>query len=158
MKITLLTLVLALSFSSAKAQRNEPSKSKAEIPTLAFCDLLRHQEVYAGKEVRFRALYISRFELSAFSHSNCESEEYYTWAEFDYDSIKSSTKPEILKRFEHLMNRDPEEQYVFFNTELLVTGVLDKSESGHGHLGMYRFLVSVKSIEDIGETKKFDPK
>jgi hypothetical protein len=158
MKITLLTLLLALSFASVKAQKNTTSKPKSEIPTVAFCDLLRNRELYAGKEVRFRALYISMFEMSALSLSSCESEEYFTWAQFDYDSIKSSSKPEILERLDHLMNRDAAEQYVVFNTELLMTAVSDKSETGHGHLGMYRFLVTVKSIEDIGETKKFESK
>lgn len=152
-KITLLTLVLVLSFPTAKAQKNEPSKPKSEIPTVAFCDLLRKHEMYAGKEVRFRAVYILTFELSAFSRSDCEKDE-YSWVEFDHASMRSSTKPEKLKKFDRMMMRYVDDQWATFNTEMLVTGILDNSESGHGHLDRYRFSVKVNSIEDIGETKK----
>jgi hypothetical protein len=55
-----------------------------------------------------------------------------------------------------MMTRYLDDAWVIFNTELLVTGILDNSKEGYGHLGMYRFLVTVKSIEEIGETKKIN--
>jgi hypothetical protein len=156
MKIRLLTLLLVLSFIPAQAQKREPSKSKSEIPTLAYCEMARHPDLYVGEEVRFRALYSSVFETSAFSNSDCKGEEYMAWAEFDDGSINSSTKPEIYKKFGEMMSRDMKEMWVTFNTEMLVTGVLDNSRDGYGHMGAYRFLVTVKSIEEMGETKKID--
>ena len=55
-----------------------------------------------------------------------------------------------------MMIRDYREAWVIYNTEMLVRGVLDNSKVGYGHLGMYRFLVTVKSVEEMGETEKID--
>jgi hypothetical protein len=156
MKITLFALMLVLSFIPAKAQKSESSKQKSEIPTVAYCELLRHPNLYVGKVLRFRALYTSVYEMSTFSCSDCKGDEYMAWVEFDDGSVKSSTKPETHKKFRDMMTRHIDDIWVIFNTELLVTGILDNSKAGYGHLGMYRFLVTVKSIEEIGETKKID--
>ncbi len=45
---------------------------------------------------------------------------------------------------------------------MLVTGIFDGSDTGHGRLGEYRFMVTVKNVEEISETEKtktpgFDP-
>ena len=156
MKLTLLTLVLALSFIPAKAQKSESFKQKSEIPTVAYCEMLRHPDLYVGRVVRFRVLYTSVFEMSAFSCSDCKGDEYRSWVEFDDGSVKSSTKPEIHKKFREMMTRYVDDVWVIFNTELLVTGILDNSKAGYGHLGTYRFLITVKSIEEMGETNKID--
>ena len=156
MKITFLTLLLALSSIPAKAQKSEPPKPKPEIPTVSYCEMVKYPDSYAGKEVRFRALFTYVFEMSAFSHKDCKGDELMAWVKFDFDSIESSTKPDIHKKFRKMMMRDYREAWVIYNTEMLVTGVLDNSKAGYGHLGMYRFLVTVKSVEEMEETEKID--
>ncbi len=55
-----------------------------------------------------------------------------------------------------MMTRYADEMWVIFKTELVVTAILDNSKAGYGHMGMYRFLARVKSIEKVGKTKKID--
>ncbi len=48
-------------------------------------------------------------------------------------------------------------------TEMLVTGIFHGDDKGYGHLGEYRFMVTVKNVEEISETEKtkmpgFDPR
>jgi hypothetical protein len=93
MKKSLFTLALALSFIPAQAQESESAKQKSEIPTVAYWGMLRRPDLYAGKVVRFRALYTSVFEMSAFSCSECKGDDYRAWVEFDAGSVKSSLPP-----------------------------------------------------------------
>ena len=55
-----------------------------------------------------------------------------------------------------MMTRYMDDRWVIFNTEMLVIAVLDNSKAGYGHMGMYRFLATVKSVEKVGKTKKID--
>jgi hypothetical protein len=157
--VKLITLAFIISFwcypIEAQPSQVEQLQQTSKIPTVEFCEMLRHPNLYARKEVRVRALYTLVFEVSAFSSSDCKNDEYLTWVEFD-NSVERSTEPEILKKFRKQMIRYMDERWVIFDTELLVTGLLDNAEAGYGHLGMYRFLFTVKSIEKVGKTKKID--
>lgn len=154
MKLYSLIIVLLLSWLPALAQSNKSVES-SDIPTITFCDLIQNPDLYHGKEVRFRATYLANFEVAAFGDSNCTTKENRTWAEFDGVSIKASSKSEIYQKVEEQIlcgrcgvDKDWRE------TEMLVTGIFDGSDTGHGRLGKYRFMVTVKNVEEISETKK----
>lgn len=159
MRISLLTLIFLLSLFSAKAQKSEVPQSTPAIPTVAFCDLLRNPELYHGKEVRFRAILSSGFEVSALSHPDCAGEEkFLTWVEFDR-SVYSSSKPEVLEKFREAFCcryvDDP--QWIMKRTDLLATGIFYKpNEEGYGHTNIYRNLVILKRIEEVGVPKEID--
>ena len=156
MRIVLSTVLLFLSLIPSQAQGSNSHKAKADIPTVPYCEIFRHPNLYVGKEIRFRALYTSVFEMSAFSSAQCKGDSYMAWVDFEHTSIASSTKPKTYQRFERMMNRYFDETWVVFNTEMVVTAIFDNSKAGYGHMGMYRFLARVKTIEKVGKTKKID--
>jgi len=163
MKITLLTLVVLFNVVAVKAQNKESAKSSSDVSGVAFCDLLRDPTRYDGKEVRFRAIYLADFELAAFHSDSCSDKKNRTWAEFDQVAIAKSSRPEILEKLKEqvyccLWGGDN----YWRETDMLLTGVFHSSREDYGHLGQYRFMIIVKSVEEISATKKtkwpgFDP-
>jgi hypothetical protein len=156
-------LVLFLSLLPIEAQNNKPNPAASVIPTVGFCDLINRPDAYDGKRVKFRAKYLSTFEASAFVDSDCTDREHLTWVEFDRSAIEVSSSPKVLRKVQ-------EQIYCCMyaglsysrHTEMLVTGVFHSSEGKYGHDSMYRFMVEVKKIEEIGETEQikvpgFDP-
>ena len=154
MKLYPLIIVLLLSGLPILAQNNKSPES-LNIPTITFCDLIQNPDLYDGKEVRFRAKYLANFEVAAFGDPNCTTKENRTWAEFDGTSIKASSKPEIYQKVEEqiLCGRCGGDNY-WRETEMLVTGIFHGSDIGYGRLGEYRFMVTVKHVEEISETEK----
>ena len=162
MKIYILIIVLLLSVLPISAQNNRPATA-SDIPTITFCDLIQNPDLYDGKEVRFRAKYLASFEVAAFGDPSCTTKENRTWAEFDGTSIKASSKPEIYGKVEEqiLCGRCGTDKD-WRETEMLVTGIFHARGIGYGHLGEYRFMVTVNNVEEIRETEKtktpgFDP-
>ena len=152
MKIYSLIIVLLLNLLPVLAQNNK-SIEALDIPTIAFCHLIQSPDLYHGKEVRFRAKYLANSKVAAFGDPYCSAKETRTWAEFDGASIKASSKLEIYQKVEEqiLCGRCGVDKE-WRETEILVTGIFDGSDTGHGRLGRYRFMVTVKSVEEIGET------
>ena len=134
--------------------QNNRSIEPLNIPTVIFCDLIQRPDLYDGKEVRFRAKYLANSRVAAFGDPYCTAKENRTWVEFDGTSIKASSKAETYQKVEEqiLCGRCGAEKD-WRETELLVTGVFDASDTGHGRLSRYRFRVTVKSVEEIGETQ-----
>ena len=154
MKIYSLTIMLALSLVLVPAQ-SKKSPESTDIPIIAFCELVQNPAVYNGREVRFRARYIASHEVAAFGDPNCTTRENRTWAEFDGISIKAESKPEIFKKLEEqILCGKCGEDKEWRETEMLVTAVFNAEDTGHGFLGEYRFMVTVKNIEEISETAK----
>ena len=161
MKIYSSIILLLLSMIPAFAQNNRPASS--DIPTITFCDLIQNPDLYNEKEVRFRAKYLANAEVAVFGDTNCSSKENRTWAEFDGVSIKATSRPEIYQKVkEQILCGSCGADNHWRETEMLVTGIFNGSDTGHGRLGAYRFLVTVKTVEEIRETEKartpgFDP-
>src|SRR3954469_2572030 len=148
MKIYSLIIMLLLSLFPAFAQNNRPASS--DVLTITFCDLIQNPDLYHGKEVRFRAKYLANSEVAVFGELNCSSKENRTWAEFDGVSIKATSKPEIYQKMEEqiLCGKCGDDNY-WHETEMLVTGIFNGSDIGHGRFGKYRFMVTVMSVEEI---------
>ena len=154
MKIYLLIILLLTGILPAKAQSDGPAVS-SDIPTITFCDLIRSPDLYHEKDVRFRARYLANAKVAAFGDPNCTIKENRTWAEFDGISIKASAKPAILEKVEgQILCGSCGADDHWRETEMLVTGTFDGSDTGHGRMGKYRFKVTVRSVEEIGETEQ----
>jgi len=154
MKIWLSIIVLLLSVLPSLAQNNRSAES-SDIPAITFCDLIQNPDLYDGKEVRFRAKYLANSEVGAFGDPNCTSKENRTWAEFDGASIKANSEPGIYQVVEErILCGKCEADDHWRETEMLLTGIFNGSDMGHGRFGEYRFMVTVKKVEEIGETEK----
>jgi hypothetical protein len=158
MKISWIFLAICINALPANITNTRDIQSKSDASVISFCDLLRNPDCYDGKEVKFRAKYVSTFEVSAFVDRNCVDEGNNMWVDFDRSSINVSTKPKVLQKVR-------EQVYCCMwaglsyirETEMLVTGVFHKSnKEGYGHDNKYRFLVVVKNIEEIGNTEKIN--
>src|SRR5688572_1250774 len=72
-------------------------KTPQEIPTVAFCDLVKNASLYEGKVVRVKASYYVQFEASEMSDSLCDQ---VAWVNFDRE-IEKSTEPKLWKQFDN---------------------------------------------------------
>jgi len=149
--ITLICWVVAIAQSSSHTS----SRQRTDAYNVAFCDLLKQSDKYDGKIVRFRAKYISTFEVSALVDGNCTDKDNRVWADFDRESVKCFTLPDVLKKVE-------EQVYCCMyadlssirETEMLVTGVfLKPNGQGYGHDNNYRFKFTIKSVQEVAATK-----
>jgi hypothetical protein len=154
MKTYTLLLALLLTILPVQAQNNKPIEA-SNIPTVTFCDLIHNPDLFDGQEVRFRATYLSNAKVAAFVDRNCMAKDKRTWAEFDGISIKASTTPEIFEKIEkQILCGKCGDDNNWRETEMLVTGIFHGDDIGHGRLGKYRFMVTVKKVEVIGDTGK----
>lgn len=148
--------MLLVSLLPAVAQNNRSASS--DIPFITFCDLIQNPDLYHEREVRFRAKYLANSEAAAFGDPNCSSKENRTWAEFDGLSIEATSKPEIYQKVkDQILCGSCGADNHWRETEMLVTGIFNGSDIGHGRLGAYRFVVTVKTVEEISETEKSEP-
>jgi hypothetical protein len=83
------------------------------------------------------------------------AKEKRTWAEFDGISIKAAAPPEIFGKIEkQIFCGKCGDDNNWRETEMLVIGIFHGDDIGHGRLGKYRFMVTVKNVEEIGDTVK----
>jgi hypothetical protein len=163
MKTYALLLALSLAVLPSSAQSNKPAEA-SNIPTVAFCDLVNNPDVFDGTEVKFRATYLANSKVAAFVDQNCLAKDKRTWAEFDGISIKASAPPEVFEKLEkQILCGKCGDDNDWRETEMLVRGIFHGGDTGHGRLGRYRFMVSVKHVEEIGdtvqtETTRFGPR
>src|SRR5262249_39676107 len=153
-------------FTFSPHQEHTIHSKKSE---LILCDLIRDSKLYDGKEIRFRATYLSTFEHSAFVDGRCTDREHLTCVEFDNAKIEASTTPEVLEKVKAQILCCVYAGFAYFReTNVVVTGVFVSSPNRatsngkYGHDSMYRFLVTVKSVHKVEPTKTitmpgFDP-
>src|SRR5947207_14705388 len=65
--------------AAGNRQPDQPSSFSEEIPTVSFCDLLAHSELYKDRVVRVRAVYVANFESSVLYDARCTSKENRVW-------------------------------------------------------------------------------
>jgi hypothetical protein len=155
-RISFCFLIIFIGSVIATAQ---PSSGSARITTgvstIGFCELISKPDLYDGKQVTLRANYISTFEVSAFSDSNCADKDRRMWVEFDRASISDASEAAALKKL-------ADQIYCCMwaglseirETAMVVTGVFHKPNvRGYGHDNEYCYMISVKSVQEIGTTK-----
>ena len=154
MKIYALLLALFLNILPAAAQNNK-SIETTDILNVTLCDLVHNPDIFDGKEVRLRATYLSNSKVAAFVDQNCMAKDKQTWVEFDGISIKASAQSELYEKLEgQILCGKCGGDNKWRETEMLVTGIFHGDDTGHGRLGKYRFMMSVKNVEEIGATEK----
>ena len=153
MKIYTLMLALLLNIVPAPAQSNKPIEA-SDVLNVTLCDLVHNPEIFNGKEVRLRATYLFNSKVAAFVDQNCMAKDKQTWVEFDGISIKASAPSELYEKLEEqILCGKCGNDNKWRETEMLVTGIFHGDDSGHGRLGKYRFMFSVKNVEEIGITE-----
>ncbi len=100
-QILLGVVFLALSCLSVAGQEQKPPQ---EIPTVAYCDLVREPALYDNKVVRVTANYFVAFEGSIMRDFACDGKD--TWVEFDA-AIEKSTPRKIWKKFDRWTDASP---------------------------------------------------
>ena len=154
MKVYTLLLALLLNILPAPAQHNKPIEA-SDIPTVTLCDLVHNSDIFDGKEVRLRATYLANSKVAAFVDLNCLAKDKQTWVEFDGLSIKASAPSELYEKVvEQILCGQCGGDNKWRETEMLVTGIFHGGDMGHGRLGKYRFMVTVKNVEEIGMTEQ----
>ena len=117
-----------------------------DVPTVAFCDLLKNPQAYSGKVIRTRAVFSRRGE---------EVTEFYCpgylesgWVDFDLDEgYDTCTKPAADER----ITRHP-------TVGVVLTGrfVMAGPGEGFGHMGQWRYKLVVGCVEKADVISKHE--
>ena len=111
------------------------SNSK-DIPTVAYCDLIRNPDTYSGKLVRISAVYRFGFEWQEFYCLDCFEMETRTWVKFDDE--ESSCTRRVSKRLTKAWAG---------TFSMTVVGEFQSSRGRYGHENGYRYQFMVKCVE-----------
>ena len=111
----------------------------SDVPTVAYCDLIRNPKRYDDKLIRIRAIYRYGYEWSQFYCPGCLSEG-ETWVDFE-KSFKSCARSVVSKRI-------GDNGFKGRTVELLVVGKFYGSDVGYGHMNAYRFKFVVRCVEE----------
>ena len=133
--IILISCILLLTLGGSPAMTEEVTVS-SDIPTVDYCDLIRHAKDYDQKQIRIKAAYRVGYEWSEIYCPDCFNQKERTWVEFDSD-FESCTKSKIVK-----LVRDGER-----TLSVTVIGTFHSSARNYGHMGSYRFEFVVKCVE-----------
>ena len=152
---------LALSCLSITGQEQKPPQ---EIPTIAYCDLVREPIFYDNKVVRISVNYIAAFEGSIIRDSDCDGKD--TWVRFDA-KVKDATPRKIWKKFDRLTDTSPEYKNggVNYPSRLvkvtwigLFQGVKRAQKIGnltlplgYGHMNGFDFQFVVQKVETVSK-------
>jgi hypothetical protein len=77
MKLIFMLLVSTLTANGqSSVKSSKPANTASGIPTVEFCEVIRHPELYNGKQIRIKAIWLQTFEWSwlyAFGSDSCDS-------------------------------------------------------------------------------------
>lgn len=149
-------LVIAIGFIViALPSFAQTKKETDDVPTVAYCDLIREPARYDRKTVRVKVTYMNGFEISAMYNTGCDRKD--TWVEFD-SFYENATNPKMLKKFRKLAFS----KSIFKERRVEVTWVgqfqgLKRTQQlynetvsfGFGHLGGYDYQFNVLRVEDV---------
>jgi hypothetical protein len=159
---TLILLMLLLSMEPAHSFQ----KTKEEVPTVSYCDLIHNPEKYDKKTIRLKALYIRGFEVSALEDPECKSDK-SIWVEFDSAS-RQCTKAEIQKAYDKVFYPPRKKKKGMIEmpgperAELRVVGQFNGPKpgipigsegkrilTGYGHLNGFNYQFIIHCIEGV---------
>jgi hypothetical protein len=95
------TALLVLLAGNSFAQ-SPVSTTTADIPTVAYCDLIRNPSLYDHQVIRTKAYYVGGFEVSGLEDQRCDSRRSVHVA-FD-EPYKSHTKKSVLEDWDRIFN------------------------------------------------------
>ena len=162
--LIILALLAAPAQQSATTGKGDSRTLPTEVPTVGICSLYAKPKEYHGKRVRVRAEYHLGFEYSYLDDTSCKEFAIKStpfrignvvWAEFDPSALKSSTDPEVYKKFREQASVCCPDGWRDTRVDVVVTGKFSMASgeegSGFGHLGGYALRLSVERIEEVGE-------
>jgi hypothetical protein len=142
------------------ARKKDQSTPSSNPITVAYCDLLRHPDSYDRKLIRVKAIYSSHFEMRALRDPSCSQDFLWTWVDFD-DQNATCTKEEVLRSFEAAVDsKSPARiEEDLDKAEVVLIGLFEVAHhseirntiltNGYGHVGMYKFRLTVTCIEEV---------
>jgi hypothetical protein len=100
--ISFAAMVAFGAWNNCRAQRvKNPPSAAAKIPTVSYCDLIRHPARYNKKVLRITATYFVGVEAAALEDFRCD-EDRSIWIDYD-DSYKSCTKKEVEDNLDKIL-------------------------------------------------------
>ncbi len=148
-------------------------KTKDEVPTVSFCELVDKPTLYDEKHVRVEAFYTSDFEAAFMYDETCGEPIKRAWVSFDSD-IEKLTEREIWKDYEKYVSDNQAVQpqtkadcklhrYKFTWTGLF-KGVKPTFKVGNrivsqgfGHMNSYAYKFTAQKIEKVIEVVESVP-
>lgn len=107
-------------FSEIKQARSQ------DVPTIPFCELVDHPDVYSGKLVRIRVTYISTWESNTLYDSRCNDVKHYVSPQLKCDDNElCASKANKLTR--NLSGN----QYYGMRVQLVMVGKLNAPTAGN---------------------------
>ncbi|MBA2731972.1 MAG: hypothetical protein H0U54_03660 [Acidobacteria bacterium] len=149
---TLMLCAMALAASGEAQRKHKPGiKPSSKTLTVAFCDLIRHPELYNKKVVRTEAISAIGIESQVLYDPQCSTEETRTWVIHDPAWEKADKKLQaayFALLFDKNNNRIPRGRSG--RARVVLKGRLEASnKDGYGHLNQYRFQFAIMGIEKV---------
>lgn len=133
------TLLVLPSVQQQIALTKPKHSAVTEVPTIAYCDLIRNPELYDQKTVRVRAIYRYGSEWSELYCLECLNAG-QTWVDFD-NSFKSRTPSSVVRKL-------GDNGFKGRTVSIVAVGKFYGSSGGYGHMNGYRFKFEVNSVEN----------
>ena len=166
--------VIAISFLLAAMSqfvRGQEKKTPEDIPTVAYCDLVREPASYDQKIVRVKVTYVVGFEASIMYDLTCSRKD--TWVRFESVS-ETATNRSVLQKFRRLSDATPERtrdggiNYPTRRVEVVWLGRFEGVKPaqkigeqtfslGFGHQNYYDYQFNVQRIEKVNPISKDVP-
>lgn len=149
---TLLFCVLVFPLMGEAQRRRKPkSKPLAATPTVAFCELISHPELYDKRVVRTEVISAIGIESAVLYDPQCSTEETRTWV--TYDSAWSKTDKKLQTAYNDLLydeNNGRIPRGHSGRARAVLVGRFEASDkNGYGHLNQYRFQFVIMGIEKV---------
>jgi hypothetical protein len=140
-----LLLTIREEIMSCSAQSTSNSTSSEKIPTVSFCDLVAHPELYHDKVVRVRAIYFANFESNMLYDPGCNRKENRVWFILDCDTDESCKA--MRAKLDKSLEGDP---FSGVRAELVMIGRLKLPTPSHryGVQSGFRLGFAVTQIEE----------
>lgn len=152
--VAVLLLLCATAFivtSDAQRRRKPGIKPSANAPTIAFCELISHPELYDKRIVRTEAISAIGMESQVLYDPQCSTEETRVWVIHDAACEKADKKLQaayFALLFDENNNRIPRGRSG--RAKAVLTGRFEASnKNGYGHLNQYRFQFAIMGIEKV---------
>jgi hypothetical protein len=150
--LLMLLCVMALAVTGNAQRRHKPrTKPSSNVPTVAFCELIRHPELYDKRIVRTQAISALGVESQVLYDPQCSTEETRVWVTHDAAWEKADKKLQAAYSallFDENNNRIPRGRSG--RARAVLTGRLEASnKNGYGHLNQYRFQFAIMGIEKV---------
>lgn len=150
--VFLLLCATALVVTGDAQRRHKPRiKPSSKVPTVAFCELISHPELYDKKVVRTEAISAVGIESQVLYDPQCSTAETRVWVTQDAAWEKADKKLQaayLALLFDENNNRIPRGRSG--RAKAVLTGRLEASnKNGYGHLNQYRFQFVIMGIEKV---------